>query len=37
MEKCPKCGKGLSIWYSLGGKKILGCGDIKCDYKGMEI
>jgi len=34
---CPICGKKLTIWYQLGGKRVLGCSDIKCDYKGEEI
>lgn len=37
MDKCPVCGAELQIWYSLGGKKILGCSRIICEYKGKEI
>ncbi len=37
MNQCPICEKPLKIWYQLGGKKILGCSDIKCNYKGEEI
>jgi ssDNA-binding Zn-finger/Zn-ribbon topoisomerase 1 len=39
MEKvCPICKKELKIWYSgCGGKNILGCSDIKCNYLGVEI
>lgn len=33
MNKCPICGKKLKIWNALGGKKYLGCSDIKCTYK----
>lgn len=35
--KCPVCNKDLMIWHALGGKKILGCSDILCNYKGAEI
>jgi len=34
--KCPVCNGELSIWYALGGKKILGCSSILCSYKGVE-
>lgn len=33
---CPICGKPLKKWYSLGGKRMNGCSDIKCDYAGVE-
>ena len=34
MGKCKKCGKELKKWYSAtGGKEIMGCSDIKCNYK----
>lgn len=37
LNLCPVCGKPLQFWYQLGGKKILGCSDIICNYKGEEI
>jgi len=33
MGNCPICGKPLKIWYGLGEIVILGCSDIKCNYK----
>ena len=37
MNTCPTCGRGLQIWDTLGGEKILGCSSITCTYKGKEI
>jgi len=35
--ECPICGKELVKWYSsAGGKEIIGCSDIKCNYKEMK-
>lgn len=36
-NKCPECNRELKIWYALGGKKILGCSSISCNYEGVEI
>lgn len=33
MKTCPKCGKPTKEWFGLGGKKFLGCSDIRCEWK----
>ena len=33
MNNCPVCNKTLITWYALGGQQIIGCSDIKCNYK----
>lgn len=30
---CPICGKSLKTWYAMGGRKIIGCSDIICNYQ----
>lgn len=37
MKKCPRCKKLLKVWYALGFGKVIGCSDIKCDYKPEEL
>lgn len=35
--KCPICNRELKIWYSLGGREILGCSSISCNYRGVDV